>query len=285
MPTQEDALYDILVPKNKQRAVDMDSFADLYGATAVEKDKALLQERGAQSAPDRSHDLFAAIVNDQIEQSDWMGPSEKAIVVVTSPFDQLENGIDSVIELSEGDSVSHLALTVDIANNEEEIQKKFSAIRLSIEQGKLSCVKYFHSKDFRGELENIARVVIGADDPVIEEVSGLLLRLIQLPKMILEDKRPEDAEELTKTRIEVAAHPLKRMILIEIKEQLEAFRAYAESLGKMDSMGEYSKVLHVIGGIIVEKEIAGETIGGDDLMKDKIFKMIVEGARSFGKAV
>jgi hypothetical protein len=264
-------------------AIDMDSFADLYGEAAIQKDKEYLRTLGPRPT-DASPESFRTLVKERIEHNDWLGPGENLNVMVPSRFDEIVNGVDLVIEFDEEGAVSHLALAMNATKNEDKVKKKLDRIKASIDKDELTKVKYFHSKNFRGELSGIPRVVVGADSATVEDISTLLRRAALLQKDILENKRPEDAREFTEIRNEIATHPLQRMILIEIKEQLEAFRAYAESLGRSDTMGEYSKVLHLVGAIVVEKQISGETISGQDLSEDAIFKMILEGARSFNKA-
>jgi hypothetical protein len=221
LPEAEEALYKVLVPENEKRAIQLDEFADLYDPEIIKRDKAYVQNLegkfNADGTPESSKKfgkLFEAIINNQIENSDLMGP--RADVIVPSRFDDIANGVDSIVRFKEEKgATSHLALAIDVTRSRAEIENKFSRIRSSIEDGKLSRIKYFKSKNFRGELKPVARVVIGADHAVTEDISDLILSFMRMKKTIAEHRRAQNTtdtakelpQKLSEVRKKLANHP------------------------------------------------------------------------------
>ncbi len=293
----EEALYKVIVPENEQKAIQLDEFADLYDSDVIEKDKAYVEglegKFRADGTPESSRKygkLFEAIINDQIENSDLMGPT--ADVIVPSRFDDIANGIDSIVRFKEEKgATSHLALAIDVTRSATEIDNKFSRIRSSIEDGNLSRVKYFKSKNFRGELKPVARVVIGADHAVTEDISGLMLSFTRMKKTITEHRRTQNTtdtakdlpKKLAETRRKLANHPLQQIVLLEIRTQLEAFQSYAQKLGKQTAADEYGKILHLISDIVDEKDGPSNTENNTVVDNDEIYQLILENAKSFDR--
>ena len=257
-------MTEILVPETRQNAIQMEEFVDLYGEAAIKKDSLDVKnlEANFEKGPSKKFsELFEAIVASQIEDADLMGPN--ASVIVPSRFDDIMNGVDSIVEFEEERATSHLALAIDVTKGAEGLKKKFDKIRSSIKDGDLSRVKYFKSDNFRGELRNIPRVVVGADHPTVENISGLLLRFIRMQKSSAENRRVKDqsaraqnlTQELMKVRRELASHPLHGIVLIEIREQLQAFQRYAEQTGQQQVAESYRRVSAVIEDIIRKKNL------------------------------
>lgn len=240
--------------------------------------------------PKKFGKLFEAIINDQIENGDLMGPS--ADVVVPSRFDDIANGIDSIVRFREKKgATSHLALAIDVTRSRAEIENKFSRIRTSIEDGNLSRVKYFKSKNFRGELKPVARVVIGADHATTENISNLILSFMRMKATLAERRKTQtdtDAngdylKKFMEVRKKLADHPLHQMVLHEIKIQLEAFQTYAQDLNKQSAADEYAKILHIISDVIDHK--SSPNLNHNEAMNsDEIYRLIVENANTFAKS-
>lgn len=295
----EEAIHKLLVPEHKRRAIKIEDFADLYSADVIAQDQALVKrkvdsmERGRQE--DRTRliakqrgDIFEAVVASQIAESDWMGPS--ADVIVPSTYDDVENKVDGIVEFErEEGGNSHLALAVDVTESPKSMDEKFAAIKGSIENGQLSKIKYFRSKNFRGELSGIPRVVVGADVATVKEISDLIVRFKRLQKTIGENRGKEtnaataehSSKEFARVRKEVAEHPLQDILLVEIQKQLSSFREYAHRIGKEEVVEHYTQVLSLIDSIIEEKGGVHEVDASSG--RDVIFKMIVEKAEGFAK--
>lgn len=151
--------------------------------------------------------ILEAMLNELIELYDWMGPD--ATTITTSDFDDIKNGVDMVAEFQnkEERSASHLALAVDVTFA-SDIGKKIERIQREIERGEMAHVRYFESEFLgeRGELPKLPRVVIGADMDTIKSLGVLWLA---------EDKKA------------LAAHEMQKVILEEVRIQLESFAEYA----------------------------------------------------------
>ncbi len=290
-PEAAEALYAILVPENKGRAIQLKDFSDLYGEKAIEKNEAYVRfveskiaSYGKQeSAMQKFADLFEALVNSQIEESNWMG--ENANVIVPSRFDDIVGGVDSIVEFEEETSVSHLALAIDATESDMKLSEKFEKIKKSIDDGELSYIKYFRSGNFRGELSQVPRVVVGADRSTIKEIEELLLRFKRMQKTVSDNRKQNDQSEmarrlpaeLVKIRNEIAAHPLQKIMLIEIQTQLKAFGKYAEAIGAPASISQtYYKMLAIIDKILEEKEDVATK-------EDALLAKIVEKSETFGR--
>ncbi len=293
----EDALYKLLVPENNRRAINPKDFSDLYDAATIENDEKSVRnalehfaERDSEAARigKQRGELFESIINSQIAESDWMGPN--ADVIVPSKFDDIKNGVDGIVEFEGEEGANyHLALAVDVTESKQHLAQKFEDVKRSIRQGSLSKIKYFKSKNFRGELSEVPRVVVGADRGTINNISRLLLQFKRLQSSVAEQrKNPDDrsipqgaAKELAKIRTEIAEHPLQTLVLTEAKIQLEAFKIYAQRKNKHEVVEAYTRVLSIIDAIIEEKGALGKAT--DTLEIDQIYKMIIEESAHFGE--
>lgn len=295
----EQALHRLLVPENQRKAIRLDEFAGLYADEVIAADRAYVAERirrfNDENAPeDTMHhmrgELFEAIVNSQIEESDWMGAD--ADVIVTSRYDDIKNGVDGIVEFErEGGGSAHLALAVDVTDSEKKMAEKFERVKESIRSGSLSEIKYFKSKNFRGELSGVPRVVVGAGRETIRNIAELLLRFRRLRNTVAashgrkgEGPTAADehaARELAQVRREVAVHPLQGMLLGEVRAQLESFGAFARAAGNDAAADRYGEVLALIDAVLAEN--GGETAVRGEAVKDPIHEMILRKAAHFGE--
>ncbi len=293
LPETEENLYRILVPEFEKSAISMDRFRDLYGETAVEKDKEYIAslegkfEESAAADPDASRGwqkrgkLFEAIVWDQTNESDWLGPD--AEMIAASRHDDVVNKVDGIIEFKKDRATSHLALAIDITESTKELRRKFDQIKASIDEEKLSRVKYFASENMRGELKNVPRVVVGADTKTMLEVSELILNFKTKQRGLIEGtvKRgtPQHAE-LMKSRVGLAEHPLQFQILQEILIQLDSFKNYAAEHGKDAIAKTYGDMQEQIKAIIAEKRREGY-YDKSAVERDEVYNAIVDLAAHF----
>ena len=159
--------------------------------------------------------------------------------------------------------------------------------RASIDAGTLSEVKYFSAPHFKGTLRSIPKVVVGADQATIHDVSQLLLdfKFHQgHPPSANERLSEETREGLEKKFLDVRGrlerHPLQFQLLFEIRAQLTAFKEYASSKGKPALAEVYGRALTIIEGIIETKRPPQP----ETLEKDQVFKLILDHAANFGKS-
>ena len=225
--------------------LDPNKFRDVPGYQNAEIDEDLEYVRDKEQTFEREDTpekreqkkfakILEAMLNELIELYDWLGPN--ATIITTSDFDDIKNGVDMVAEFrdEEEQSASHLALAVDVTFA-SEIGKKIDRIKREIERGEMASIRYFESEflESKGELPNIPRVVIGIDTDTITNLGALWLA---------EDKKA------------LAVHEMQKVILVEIRMQLEVFAKYARTKGQEKIAATYDATREVIEGILEEKK-------------------------------
>jgi hypothetical protein len=249
-------------------SIDPEGFRDIYGEN-VDKDmeyvkkmeemfskQAMSAERedgGMGKEADRFSKLakiFEAIVFQHAELSNWFG--EYATTIAASRYDDIKNGIDTIVEFEENQNAYQLALAIDVTTSSGS-RSKFDRIQKEIDEGHLAEIKYFVSENMsiHGHKANVPRVVIGADRKTIYNV---------INAWIEKDNRA------------LAAHPIQIKILSEIQIQLASFKQYCENTGKTDLAGIYEKGLTIVEKIILEKNIAEADMV--DLDFDEVYRAI-----------
>lgn len=241
--------------------IDLEAFRDIYGEN-VDKDVEYVEKmekmfaKQAAAAGDSAERfiklarIFEAIVFQHAELSNWFG--EYATTIAASRYDDIKNGIDTIVEFDEEQNAYHLALAIDVTTSSGS-RDKFDRIQHEIDEGHLAEIKYFVSENMgiRGHKANVPRVVIGADRKTIYNV---------INAWIEKDNRA------------LAAHPIQIKILSEIQIQLASFKQYCENTGKSDLAGIYEKGLTIVEKIIAEKNIAEADMV--DLDFDEVYRAI-----------
>ncbi len=262
-----DAAFQRALKVLDEDGIDPESFRDLYGNTNVNRDLVYVADRKARFAKeDRSEQgelrklakIFEAIVHEQAEMSNWLG--EDAHTIRPSEFDDIANGVDSIVEFQQGDTAaSHLALAIDVTFN-SQAEDKLRRIKKEIEQGEMSHIRYFESEfmGFRGELSQVPRVIIGADRKAVGELVEMWME--GGPRAL-------------------ADHPIQQQIVREIAMQLEAFSSYARSKNQTEVASVYTKTQGIVDGIILEKAKKRPTLPDSAFAGDEVF----EGIRVFLK--
>jgi len=262
-----DKLYERTEKFNKENPpINPEDFIDIYGEDVVRNDLKYVQDLKdkfeADSTPEKAEikkhaNILEAIIADQTELNDWMGPD--ASTIIASEKDDIGNRVDAIVEFLKGNGVSHLALAIDVTHG-QDVKDKMGSIKKEIEGGELTEVKYFKSEHsgFKGKLEHIPRVIIGADKNTILELGELWLE---------------------KNNKALAKHKIQFQILEEIKIQLEAFMEYATEQKQYDVADKYAKSLRIIGDIISEK--SGNYVSENELRQDKVFSAICDEMKTF----
>jgi hypothetical protein len=250
MPNYEKNIFENLDQENthdkavkilRENEIKLADFSDLYGNSVIEEDEKYTQEKEnifhEQMTPQTAKllqlaEILEAIIFEAIEQQNWFG--ENAFTIKTSRFDDIKNGIDTVVEFVEEDSsASHLALAVDATFN-QDLDKKFDRIKGEIDRGELATIKYFISDNmhFRGELKNIPRAVVGAEVKTIKE----------LARLWIERKNKELAE-----------HPILFQVLEELLIQFKEFEKYAIKTNQDSIAQKYGLAKTKIEKILAQK--------------------------------
>lgn len=283
----EKKLYTSLVLPQEAEAIDPRSFGDLYDKSVIEADllrvsgleakfKAEAENDPDKEAWDKRGKLFEAIVRDQTEMSDWMG--ETARVIVPSRYDDIVGGVDGIVEFDDETSKTHLVLAVDVTESELGLNRKFEKINETIRKGSLSRVKYFRSGNMRGELTLVPRVVIGADRKSMDEVAELLLEFKTTQKGGAQ-RGGKESERFREARKKLAESDMQYKILVEMKEQLIAFRDFASRVAgenRREIVEAYDRVLKLIEGVLEGKPESELKETRSRLEKDGVFNLIIE---------
>ncbi len=249
----------------EEAEIKPEDFNDVYSADEIRNDVQYVermekkfedQHTPEQKKHNKLATVFEAIVHEHAELSEWFGPDAETIK--PSRYDDIKNGVDTIAELKEGGkSVTHLAMGIDVTFS-HDAEKKFRRIKQEIEQGTLAEVKYFHSEymGIRERLLNIPRVVIGADEKTIRELSV----------MWLEGKKRE-----------LGSHPIQFQILEEIADQLKVYKAYAETVNRPDIAAMYEKAMRSVRDIRKKKGAMMKDFG----VRDSVFYALEENLSIF----
>lgn len=243
-PLQPPYLYPEKIRDLEQRAqrylnrhgVRMDDFTDLYGEKNVRTHKDYVDRHIREfehSDGKRIATIFEAVFLEHGEQSNWFG--DKAEVIKTSVYDDIKNGVDTVLEIVENDNTAaHLALGIDVTFS-NQIGGKLERIRSEIEGGTLAEIKYFKSDrlGIRGEMKQVPRLVIGVDIKTVDELARLW------------DENKKSA---------LATHPIQLQIIEEIIIQLETFADYAERIGRSNLTEIYDRALRIAKNIYTDRK-------------------------------
>ena len=244
-----------LAYKRAEKALAVDriqetDFEDRYGEENIRKDLAEIErlEASFENPPSKAAVILEAIIHEQSELSDWLGP--QAHTLKASRYDDIIHGVDEIVEFTDKPGKkSHLALGIDVTFS-PNLSKKFKPLIERLSRGELTRVKYFGSSSLRGELTQIPQVVVGVDMKTLQEFI------------------PHWLERDTKT---LAAHPMQILVLEEIRMQLEAFAEYADKARKHDAADEYRTNLQIIENILDQKADLRKNFPLESLKNDEIF--------------
>ena len=208
-----------------------------------------------------------------MQQGKWFGDAAK--VRVASEYDDLFNGVDSIIEF---DNTRQLAIGIDTTISRNKINEKFQGIREKILDGKLLEVKYFKNANFSGSLHNVPLTVIGADLGANASLARLVYDMEMTDQFYSKDKpdRREKAEEA------IRGHISQFIILLEIKLELEAFKEFAIRFGQGHLVARLDADLDKIKEILKERmpknrEVRQRLLA--EVQKDEVFKLIRQALR------
>lgn len=235
----------------------------------VARDMQYVRDRQArfkiESRPEAEEDkkmatVLEAIVHEQVELNDWLGPNAETISA--SHFDDIANGVDTIVQFQrEGEHDAHLGLAIDVTFS-TDIRNKLNRIMEDIEQGRLTEIKYFASPNpeepdeyvYNGGLK-VPRVVIGIEKQTVEKLADLWMK---------------------KNKKELGAHVVQRVIAKEILDQLTCFEQYARSRNNRNHIAEnYKHVRDTLERSLNEREDGGfETEDIGSLRNDRVLGVI-----------
>lgn len=234
--------------------VKEEDFIELYGSQNVNndlKEVERLRKGFEYNNTDKTAEVLEAIVYENIELSDWLGPH--AETTCTSDFDDYFNGVDIVTEFDDHTtSPSHLALAIDVTFSQKDTDNKFSRIYREIKKDNLAEIKYFESHGIKGSLRQVPRVILGIEPERVMELAGLWHN----------NKKRELGE-----------HPVKHLFIEEIVTQLEAFSELADKLGSSKAVRSYKPTLSIMNQIKNQQSKQNQNM--DELSRDRVYASIM----------
>lgn len=283
----EQMAFDLLMPKHKDLAINLDDFKDIYGPEEISRDKRSIENKHAKmvdidSAFHKRAQLLEAILAEQIELSDWFG--ENAMTIVPAEYDDLFNGIDLTTEFEQEGGFQYIAMGIDVTSSGHPVKKKLDTIKAHIKDGTLTQMKYFKSEknDIQGRMGRIPQLVIGADARTINELSNLWLTVYRSrnPEAGLNKSELDELREKAKeAQVKLAKHRASVLILEEIREQLLVFSNYAEKVGLQDVKDKFISLLKLVNRILEQKHIS--VSDRKDNEEDDVYRSLKEKLSEF----
>lgn len=191
---------------------------------------------------------FEGILLAQIQENELLGKNVK--IIIPTRYDDVMNGVDAVIEVEDDARYSHLALGVDVASGRTSTHKKIEKVINEIRNGELAKMRYFQSKalGFRGQKDDIRRVIISADRDVAAENVDMWLH---------ERKTGNNGDEYFQQRMRI-------QIFMELMLQLRSFALYAKRC-------EQTKIAQgYVSDFKFMKKTVAQAIKNDSLLQNNI---------------
>ena len=247
--------YQIVIEAAYQKALQTETdqvtemeFANLYGEDVVQADAQHAQKLRKEfkasdedkldnvpfnADPRKLSSALEAIITEQIELNEWFG--EGTNTLQTTNFDDIENGIDCIVEFNSEEGRKNLGLAFDTTYAYKTIVKrKVARIAREIKKGELGKIKYFKTTDgsIAGRMKNIPKVILSVERK----------NAIMLAEAWVEGKQEE-----------LQVHPVQLMLLQQIEFQLEGQLNLAQLYDASDIIRSLETQLTLIRRILKEK--------------------------------
>lgn len=247
-------------------------FGDKYKDSVIKEDLdyvSNLKREYAKSSPGEKElkklaELFEMLFARLVELENWLG--DDVFVTETSEYDDFRAGIDMIVELLKEGAFSHLGLAIDVTFSSKQVEKKLERIRNEIDYYELPQVKYFVSQggDYKGELNNVPRVVVAINRKQLMELTSLWLDIDFLRKRISQASPGKGLldlkSRLAATQEKLANHPFQIEILAQIELELETFVKYAARKQKTKISEKFKNMLAIIKAIRGGKKKIEDTV-------------------------
>jgi len=236
--------------------IQIDLFKDLYGAEVIAKDTAYVEKRKAQFSANDFRDtdhkilserskIFEAMLFQEGDGAMWFG--EDSAIIMPSEYDDICNGVDSVVEIMRQEGLSTAALSIDLTFK-RDIGSKVDSIANKVKQGVATKIKYYQSElgDLRGEISKVPHFVTGVNGRTLGELTNLFAE---------------------RKSAQFADHPVQFQIIESIMLQAKTFAQVAESSGHGNLVKSYER----IGRIFKEIYENRNEVVKDDGRRDSFF--------------
>lgn len=215
--------------------ISLESFRTaMQGSDSVDRDLRTVERIKARFDQPRNREekirreraiILEAIIDDCIDMGMWLGDS--AAIRKTSEYDDIVNGVDSLVEFSEdeGARFDFAALAFDVTSR-QELSDKMQRLKQEIMDGRLAEIKYYEDADgdTQATLKNIPRLILSVNPEQIEK--------------LMQQYGSDDRKD----RNELYQDPIRLQILAQIRIQLETYRHYASSIGKHKTATRYQSL-------------------------------------------
>ncbi len=173
-----------------------------------------------------------------IRDFDWLGPDTD--IIFTSLYDDVANGIDSVMQFPGEGSENNLGMEVDFASSEAEMMAKILKIGQSLEKGIISSVEYFDSPS-TGKIKGVKmpKIAFGATGKEMGNLAEVVADAYLSPVK----------KELAQA--ELRNHAMKKRFVTLAAKQLKEFGMIAEKAGH----GEISKLHRNVLDILKRRKL------------------------------
>jgi hypothetical protein len=248
------------------KKVKIEEFAEHYKPESIMADlqeaKRLEEQWKKAAAEDPSlltqkniSKLLEAITADQAASYGLFGEGVETLPIV--PYDDYINKIDVAVEFKDGQ-----ILGLD-ATYSSDLGKKFAFIKKIIEQDNLGTIKYRESTRFpeKFNADSIPITIVGIDPQLLADIA---------PNWI----RNPEVLKTNKSRL---------IILEEIYEQLNAFRQFAITRNKPNSIEKLTEMIAKIEPLLQKERKVINVPKAELMLNDRVFQLLHFHAESFAK--
>ena len=238
----------------KDIEIKPEDFSDLYSEERIAQDGVYVTDREArfaqtdQEALPGTHGLTRGDVrklSDIAEFSVIKGLNQGQWIpycgaIKTSRYDDIANGVDSVLEFAPPGQFANFGLSIDVsfsqnlASKFERIKKEIDRFDPEDDQNQLGYIRYFKSdkSGHKGRLTGLPRVVMALDTKVVEDLYRIK---------------------------DVRGHVARHEVVRELEEQLAVFTQYAGDTGS----GAYDKLQRAQNFV----EVISQHLGSEEALK------------------
>ncbi len=274
--------YLLKQPENRIDINDPD-FENVYSKEEIQRDKDLVENikndfGDFKNTPEiqRSRDkqqqakALEVILAEDAHVLGWFENEEiESNAIRTSEYDDYINGVDSVFEFikEDGDEVRRVALAIDISENPnfDKISKKVDRnLQKVLNPRKQMQIKYFKStmEDKVGRLRNIIPLVIGLRG---DNVNKIIPEIADLRN----SGEKGNIEEIKEKKESLENSPFQKILLEEMKAQLEYYQDNLDEMDETDYIRKYKEEIvnakEIIEDLIESKrDIPGSWDGYQD---------------------
>lgn len=274
--------------------IDESNFDDIYKEKDILKDKDYVermkqnfresedqltsQEREKIKERKKKSEALEIIIGEQGMISGWFeGGDIKSSIARTGEYDDIRNGVDSVVEFEIPDkdtrTIRRIALAIDASMSTDAsiIDRKIKRNMERINNLDDLHIKYFQSdiEDYKGELNGIMPIVFALDGKHTND----LINLVAQNKRLMESGNNNEIFKETKEKLD--NHPCQLIFLREARMQFEAYIKKLEEMPELKAkeiLGKAQQDLEIINTLIEEKR----DIDFGELMDDNSFARIEE---------